>query len=470
MDFIMYAAAIVAVAIVVFMLIKKMDIKITMLAMGVMLIAVAMFMGKDLYAETTTGLSLLDPIQQITDQFKSTLSSSGFIILILGGYAAYMSAIGANEVTVSVLTKPMGKIKSVYVLAAVVFLVGNCLSLVVPSAANLAVILLATLYPVLKKANMSTLTAAGIIATTATVMPTPLGGDNIAIAAELAQTTQFAGMTAADYVFNYHSRVSVPTLLVMALTHFVWQKYQDKKNPEVASAEVEVTEVKEIQGGLLYKTVYAILPLLPIVLLLAQYSAATFAGVSITLGVEVAAFVSFIIALLCEIIRNKGMKVALDGTEAFFKGMGDSMGVVALLVAASIFVAGLNAIGLISTLQTTMLGLESGGAVLPLILVLFTALIVLLSGSGVALFYAMVPLMVGLAAAAGINVLAVSVPMGLAGNLLRAVSPVSGVVVIVAGATKVSPMEIVKRTSVPMIVGVVFMFIMSMAMFLPMGI
>ncbi|MFA7436568.1 MAG: C4-dicarboxylate ABC transporter, partial [Bacilli bacterium] len=99
-------------------------------------------------------------------------------------------------------------------------------------------------------------------------------------------------------------------------------------------------------------------------------------------------------------------------------------------------------------------------------LVLLTALIVILSGSGTALFYAMVPLMYGLATAAGISALAVTVPMGLAGNLLRAVSPVSAVIVIVAGSTKQNPLEIVKRTSVPMIVGVIFMFILSMIVFL----
>ena len=76
---------------------------------------------------------------------------------------------------------------------------------------------------------------------------------------------------------------------------------------------------------------------------------------------------------------------------------------------------------------------------------------------------------VPLAAAAGINVLAISIPMGLAGNLLRAVSPVSAVTMIVAGSVKRSPIEVVKRTSLPMIVGTVFMFILSMIVFLPMG-
>ena len=98
-----------------------------------------------------------------------------------------MTSIGANEVTVHTLTKPIKKIKSVYILVPLVFLIGNVLSLVIPSASNLAIILLATLYPVLRQAGMSPLTAAAVIATTATVMPTPLGGDNVAVATELAK-------------------------------------------------------------------------------------------------------------------------------------------------------------------------------------------------------------------------------------------------------------------------------------------
>lgn len=83
--------------------------------------------------------------------------------------------------------------------------------------------------------------------------------------------------------------------------------------------------------------------------------------------------------------------------------MGGAMPIVALLVAASVFVTGLKAIGLIQALQDAMVGIQGGGLgfVLPLILLALTALIVLLSGSGTALFFAMVPLMVPLAAAAG---------------------------------------------------------------------
>lgn len=472
---VMYLSALLSVGIVMFMLIKKMDIKITLLLMGVVLMFIAIGMGNGIAVKDFegTGLVILDPLLAIAEQFKSTLTSAGFIILILGGYSAYMSHIGANNVTVSVLTKPIAHIKSVYILVPVVFLLGNLLSLVIPSASNLAIILLATLYPVLRKANMSTLTAAGIIATSATVMPTPIGSDNVAMAAELANTVQFAGMTPADYVFRFHALVSVPTLIVMALVHYFWQKHMDKRqSTRNLEDNVQLKDVEEVKGGILFRTVYAILPLLPILLLLGVFAVQSLTGVTVAISVEVASLFSFVVALVCEIIRKGKVRDALSGTEKFFTGMGGAMPIVALLVAASVFVTGLKSIGLITSLQDAMTGLQGGGMgfVLPLILVGLTALIVLLSGSGTALFFAMVPLMVPLAVAAGINVLAISVPMGLAGNLLRAVSPVAAVTVIVAGSVQKSPIEIVKRTSVPMLAGVAFMFVLSMIVFLPMGV
>ena len=466
---IMYGAAILAVCVVVFMLIKKMDIKMTLFLIGIILMYIAMAFGNGIAISDfeSSGIALLDPLKAIVDQFKSTITAAGFIILILGGYSSYMSQIKANNVTVSVLTRPIAKIKSVYILVPLVFLLGNVLSLVIPSASNLAVILLATLYPIMVRAGMSPLTAGAIIATTATVMPTPLGSDNVAIAAELANTAEFAGLTASDYVFKYHAIVSIPTLLIMAVVHYFWQRFQDKRAVSKGEVDAKLPDVEEVPGGKLFRAVYAVLPLLPIILLIVVFALQSF-GIEIELSVEVAILFSLVIAIVCELIRTRNGRETLKSTEAFFKGMGGALPIVALLVAGTTFVNGLKSIGLIDALQSAMTGIQGNnlGFVLPLILVALTALIVLLSGSGTALFFAMVPLMVPLAAAAGISVLAISVPMGLAGNLLRAVSPVSAVIMIVAGTIKKEPLEIVKRTSVPMVAGTIFMFVLSMIIFL----
>ncbi|MGX8833046.1 C4-dicarboxylate transporter DcuC [Amedibacillus sp. YH-ame6] len=467
---IMYGSAIIAVFIVGWMLIKKMDIKITLFSIGIVLMYVAVLMGNEIAIVDfqSTGVVWFDPLKAVIDQFKQMMPAAGFIIMILGGYSAYMSSIGANEVTVNVLTKPIAKIKSVYILVAIVFILGNVLSLVIPSASNLAIILLATLYPVLRKAGMSTLTAAAVIATTATVMPTPLGSDNVAIAEALAKSTEYAGITVTQYVFNYHAIVSIPTILVMAVAHSLWQKFMDKKSKAVEVDNIELKEVKEIKGGNFYKTIYTLLTIFPIILVVIVYLLDMFAGVTINLSVEVATIISFILAVICELFRTKGDKKVLVQTEDFFKGMGNAFPIVALTVAASVFVVGLQSLGLIQELQSAMLGIQGSGLgfVLPLILVLLSIAIVLLSGSGTSLFFAMVPLVVPLATAAGISAIAISVPMGMAGNLIRAVSPVAAVVMIVAGSTKQNPLDIVKRTSVPMFVGVIFMFIVSMIVFL----
>lgn len=468
---VMAVTTILVFGIVIYMLIKKMDIKTTLFAMGILLMYIALMMGNDIALKdfSGTGLRWLDPIAAVIAQFKSTIAGAGLIILVLGGYSAYMSSIGANDVTVHVLTKPVMKIKSVYILVPFVFVLANVLSLVIPSASNLAIILLATLFPVLRSAGMSTMTAAAIIATAATVMPTPLGGDNVAIANELAKYPQYAGLNVTDYVIQYHAIVSVPTLLVMAVAHSFWQKFMDhKQKADVAVLEVAIDDVKDIEGSKIFKMVYAILPVFPILILIAIYILQTMFAININISVEMAALISLIVAIFCECFRKKGATNVMAQTEEFFKGMGNSMSIVALLVSASVFVLGLNSIGLISTLQNIMTGMQGNGMgfILPLILVLLSLLIVFLSGSGTALFYAMVPLVMPLAIAAGINATAISVPMALAGNLMRAVSPVAAVTVIVAGYIKANPLDLVKRTSVPMLSGIVFMFIFSMIILL----
>ena len=464
----MYSSAIIAIFLVGYMLLKNMDIKITLFTTGLILIYIALFAGESIPIANfkSTGVLFIDPLEAIIMQFKSMLTRAGFIILMLGGYANYMNSIGANNVTVSIATKSIKNIKSVYILVPIVFLLGNMLSIVVPSASNLAIILLATLYPVLRKTGMTTLTAGAIIATAATIIPTPLGADNIAMAQELVNSGQYTDMSVIDYVINYHAIVSIPTLIFIAVVHYFWQRHCDiRLGKETTSLDdIKLEKIEEPKGSVLYKTVYALLPLFPIILLIASY----LSPYSFNMSVEIATIISFIIAIIAELCVHKNIKKVLSETETFFKGMGNVIPIVALLVAASIFVLGLRSIGLISSLQDAMSNIRGNnlGFILPLILVIISMIIVFLSGSGVALFYAMIPLILPLALAAGITPFAISVPMALTGNLMRAVSPVAAVVVIVSGSLKVSPFKLVKRTSVPMLAGIVFMFILSIIVLL----
>ena len=455
---------ILAVGILVYMLLKKNDIKMTLLILGVILMYVALLMGRKLEVSETTGALLLDPFQVIVDQFTNTLVGPGFVILILGGYSAYMNHLGANKV--QALTKPISKIKSIYILIPIVFLIGNLLSLVIPSASNLAIILLATLYPVLRTAGMSRLSAAAIIGTSATIVPTPLGSDNVAIASLL-------NVNVTDYVFRSHAIVSIPTLLAIAVVHYFWQKHEDIKEKEILTYEEELTANGSPETNMTITStysgakafIYGTLPLLPIILLLFVFVANILLGTSLNISVQVVSLISFMIAVLVEFTTHRSVNSVLKETSFFFEGMGGVMSIVALLVAAQVFVQGLTSIGIIALVQKAMENISGAGILLPVIMVAFTAVIVLLSGSGTALLFAMIPLMIPLSKAAGIDPVALSIPMQLSGNLLRAVSPVAAVILIAAGTTKLSPMQIVRRTSVPMIFGVVLSLVLSLILF-----
>jgi DcuC family C4-dicarboxylate transporter len=133
-------------------------------------------------------------------------------------------------------------------------------------------------------------------------------------------------------------------------------------------------------------------------------------------------------------------------------------GVVMLLVAAGVFAQGLSTIGFIQSLISIATSFGSASIILMLVLVVLTMLAAMTTGSGNA-FYAFVEMIPKLAHSSGINPAYLSIPMLQASNLGRTISPVSGVVVAVAGMAKISPFEVVKRTSVPVLVGLIIVII-----------
>ena len=133
--------------------------------------------------------------------------------------------------------------------------------------------------------------------------------------------------------------------------------------------------------------------------------------------------------------------------------------VVMLLVAAGVFAQGLSTIGFIQSLISIATSFGSASIILMLVLVVLTMLAAMTTGSGNAPFYAFVEMIPKLAHSSGINPAYLSIPMLQASNLGRTISPVSGVVVAVAGMAKISPFEVVKRTSVPVLVGLIIVII-----------
>ncbi|CAI1534549.1 C4-dicarboxylate transporter DcuC [Serratia fonticola] len=451
----MDVALIISLAVLVvagYAIAKNYDTKLVLFSAGIVLMLAAATLGLPiLTAGAGTGTVWLDPLKQIELDFIKQFSRAGIIIMVLFGFSAYMSHIGANDVAVKIMSKPIAKIRSPYILVPIVFWIGSLLSLIIPSAASLAVILMATLYPILRVAKMSSLSAAGVIATTATIVPTPLGGDNV-VAAKILGFEHVV-----DYVTMHHAVISLPVLVIIGIAHYFWQKYMDKR--QGAAAFTDVDESKLTTNSQLPPAYYALFPLIPLFLIVVF--GLFFRQIKIGL-VEITLF-SFALAFIVELIRKGDLREQMKNSSLFFTGMGQGFSqVVVLIVAASTLVAGLTAIGAISTVASLVKEVNNAGIGLMFIFSGLTALITLISGSGNAVFYSFIELIPSIANQAHVDPVMIALPMQLTSNLIRAISPVSAVVIIVASVVKVSPIEVVKRTSVPLLVGFVATLIFTL--------
>ena len=435
------------------MIVKNYHPALSLIIGALVLLACAWMLGHPIYpAGEGTGFGLFDIFLKFKDTIIAQVSSAGIVIMILFGYSGYMNAIGANQMAVNFLVKPLMKIKRKSLFVPVVFLIGNLMSLVVPSASSLAIILMSILYPMLASMGISSLTAAGVIAMTATIMPTPLGADNVIAANTL-------GYDVLNYVV-WNAKISLPSLLIIAVAQYFWQKYCDKKEGEAAYVSLNeegLSKQKEFD----VPKFYAILPILPLLLIVGVGIAGMFIK-GITMDIFVLTFISFFIAVLVETLRLKSFKKVQDTAVEMFKGMGQGFSqVVMLVVGGSLFTSAIQTLGIIDSIMASVEASSSAGIVTTLIFSGATTLFGILSGGGLAMFYAVIELIPGIAEKAGIDGILISLPMQMIANLTRTISPVAAVVMIVASTVGVSPIRILKRTSVPTIIGIISVIVLS---------
>ncbi|AJJ64529.1 anaerobic C4-dicarboxylate transporter DcuC [Yersinia aldovae] len=407
---------------------------------GLLLLMISALMGKSVLpaSATSTGWRATDIVEYVKILLMSRGGDLGMMIMMLCGFAAYMTHIGANDVVVKIASKPLQMINSPYLLMVAAYIVACLMSLAVSSATGLGVLLMATLFPVMVNVGISRGAAAAICASPAAIILAPTSGD-VVLAAKASE------MPLVDFAFKTTLPISIAAIICMAIAHFFWQRYLDNKSQE----KHEMMDVNEITTNA--PSFYAILPFTPII------------GVLIfdgkwgpELHIITVLVICMLIAALIEFVRSFSAKTVFAGLEVAYRGMADAFAtVVMLLVAAGVFAQGLSTVGFISGLIGLAQSFGTGGIVMMLVLVTITMLAAMTTGSGNAPFYAFVELIPKLAVQMGINPAYLVIPMLQASNLGRTLSPVSGVVVAVAGMAKISPFEVVKRTSVPVLVGLV---------------
>lgn len=433
--------AVIVTALAGWALIKRYSTHMVLLFAGLAILLCAVVLGDPNFLPKGVKPSGFVPFD-IFNTLKSIATKQsagiGFLIMTAGGFAAYMDRIGAAKALVDIAVKPLSMLRAPYLVLVGGYFVGQILVMVIPSAAGLAMLLLVALFPILKAVGTSAAAAAAVIGTSAGVTFAPTAGT-----ANLA--AQVGSLDPVIYLVQYQLPVAVPTLIVIAAAHYFVQRFYDQKNDDVYT---DVSAAKATDQPAAPKC-----PILPIALLII-FSKLVVA--SIKLDTVSALFMVWIGVVIIEIIRSRDVKKVFKDGLAMFQSMGKMFaGIVALIICAEFFATGLKVSGLIDILINSAQGVGAGMGAMTVILTAIVSIVTFLTGSGVGAYSSFATLAPDVAAGLGGSVAELVTPMQFASGLLRAMSPVAGVIIAVAGAAGVSPMAIVRRTWIPMILGII---------------
>lgn len=243
------------------------------------------------------------------------------------------------------------------------------------------------------------------------------------------------------------------------IAHVVTQRWFDKREGGGEVADLGELEAKRQS---LEKTpaLYALMPLFPLALLLIFNKFVW--GVS--MNVATAMFIAWILAFLIDVVARRDVRKSFDLSYAMFKDMGSILtSTVGLIFVAAFFAKGLQNIGIVSLLLSGAEAVGLGYTGTSVVMSAIVGVVTVLTGSGVAAFTSLGHLIQDAAKAFGEN--GVSMMMHTASEMLRAMSPVAGVIIIVSGFAKVNPLTMVKRTIIPCLTGYVVMLLVVAAFF-----
>ena len=413
------------------LLMKRYQPQPILIGMGILMMYIAYegsWINAILDESQSTGVFVFDAMDIVRITTSENIVNLGLMIMTCAGYAKYMEHIGAGTRLAHTFIKPLYRLNRPYIVLALMFLLNMGLSICVPNPLSLALLMMVTIYPVLLRLGVSPVGAAAVIATGHLMDVGPGAVSTLLIAKTL-------NIPVPNYFVGYQLRLYFLVAVVTAVAHFLWQRYRDRLDGPMDVGDcVSISE----------------LPLC-FILGFSQYGLP-----GVKMNVTLAMMLAFGIALLAELIRHRNLRTVLKSTTVFFEGMGNQFSyAVTLIIGGQVFAQGLVSLGLIdslvSALQTLSLNSEGltsvmGGGMLGLSMV---------TGSNVAPLFTLVPLVPNIVSNLGLDPITTMLGMQNGASLGLFLSPISPVMVGVAGVAHIKSVDLLKRTSVPVLVALI---------------
>lgn len=344
------------------------------------------------------------------------------------GFALVMRFTGCDKHLINFLAKGLTKVH--FLIIPGVVLATFAVNMALPSAAGTAAAAGAIFIPIMMGAGIHpAMAAAAVKCGTYGSMLNPGLAHNPFVA-------KIAGVGVMD-VIAFHYKANFASLVIAAITITVIA-YMTHENKD------HFAEGLELEENFKVNYLYALMPIIPIAILLLG---ATKIVPMFKMGVAQAMIIGCVLALA--VTKTNPAEL----TKSFFDGMGKAYAdIIGIIISAGVFVAGMNAMGLVKAFTNAML---NNPAIVKIAASVGPFLLGLIVGSGDAATFAFNEAITPHAADFGMTPVQMGSMATLGGTLGRTMSPIAGATIIVAGIAGVNPMEIAKRNALPMVLAMV---------------
>jgi len=417
------------VAIVVFafyLIIKRIDVRIILLISGLVMCLLGGYPKNAIDAFTN---GLISPFV-------------GPIIMNALGYTYVMQTTGCDKELMKVLMKVISKHRWMLLPGGV--LVGYIISFFLGSGIASTAVVAPVLAPVMLTMGFKGYAVALTIMFGSWGFYASLGSVFQAQAAEIAGTTIIAFLPQL-------LAVSVVAMIVLVAVFYLCDKllYQKGKYEEVDPATIKEVDLNEKVNPL-----KAIMPLVPLTLMLLVGYVPFLQKFPVTIA-QAMLFCGIGATIVLRVDPKKAIVAYCEGA-----GFGVT-GVLSIIAAAGAFVAGMNAVGIISTLVELM---KSSTSLATIAASIIPFMIAFLSGSGDATMAAFNEAITPYAYDMGLHPVFLSALAYFTASMGRAFSPVGSMTVLTVSNVGVSTTEVFKKGAIPCIaatiIGAIFWIVM----------
>ncbi len=424
-----------------YLLYKKYNAIAILLTMGSVMTLISYFIQPQESA-TENNFILFKLFDNITATFSNRILGVGLLIMLLCGYVEYMKKIKASDVFTYIMMQPLSILcKHPYLAAIVVIPIGSLLTIAIPSATGVALLLVATIYPVLSGGVGLNKISCITIITACTIWDVGLNSPCTNLAADLLE------MSTVGY-FKFQMKIMIPMCAICMIAYTLYSYYIYKKARRDSDLKEEQTDLLNWKTSVpLY---YALFPALPLIISI-LFSPSFFLGeMGYSMGVEGSVMLSLAIIAIIDMLFRKSVRDSLAQIQIFWQGMGKVFtSVVVLIVAADIFATGLQDIGFIDSLVNIAQSFNIGQTGMTTMLSFTTFFSTVITGSSTVSFDTYANVVMDIAAKFNMEPLSLMLPVQIITGFGRAISPISIVIITLAEITDVSPLKIIKQNIIP---------------------